>query len=94
MMSSRGKKPGGSPQKQPTGKESVHIVFAATVETKTGRLRSRNIIGVFDDIMEAKNLERKFNARKQEAEGVVSRSFCVRYGMPYVAPMVKELMVD
>ena len=72
----------------------VHIVFVATVEIRTGRLRSRNIIGVFDDIVEAKNLERKFNAQKQEAEDIIAKAFCVRYGMPYIAPMVKKLMVD
>ena len=36
-------------QEQASGQEnrSIHIVFVATVEIKTGRLHSRNIIGIF-----------------------------------------------
>ena len=81
-------------QEQASGQEkhSIHIIFVASVEIKTGRLYSRNISGTFEDIVDTKRLERNFNAQKQEGEDVISKAFSVRYGFPYVAPMVKGLM--
>ena len=94
MMSRIRKAPAEPQQEQPAEKESIHIVFVATVGVKTGSLHSRNVIGIFDDIVEAKKLERKFNAQQHESEGIISKAFCLRYSMPYVAPAVKELMSD
>ena len=82
-------------QEQPLGQEkrSVHIVFVATVEAKTGKLSSRNIIGIFEDVVEAKKLEGRFNAQHREArEGVIAKAFTNRYTLPYMVPVAKDWM--
>ena len=77
---------------EPTEKanRSIYIVFVATVEIQTGSLCSRNIAGIFEDAVEAKKLEKDFNATAREAEGRASRAFSVRHRFPYVAPLVKD----
>ena len=94
MMSGRKRQPPkGSPQPEPDEKKSsVHIVFVATVDTKTGGMKSRNIIGIFDDVVEAKQLETKFNQQEKKVEGIVVKAFTTRYALPYVAPAVKHLL--
>jgi len=71
---------------------SVFVVFVATVDTQTGGLKSRNIVGIYGDAVEARKLEQRFNEEEQKATGVVVKAFVTRYSLPYVAPAVKPLM--
>ena len=93
-MSGRSRQaPKGAQQREPDEKkDSVHIVFVATVDMKTGGMKSRNIIGIFDDVLEAKQLETKFNQQQKKVEGLVIKAFTTRYALPYMAPAVKQLL--
>ncbi len=75
-------------------KQSVHIVFANTTNPETGAQISRKIIGIFGDRKDAEKLEETFNQQEQQADDVVVKAFSSRYALPYVAPVVKELLVQ
>ena len=75
-------------------KQSVHIVYSNTTNPDTGAQISRQIIGIFSDRKDAEKLEETFNQQDQQADDVVVKAFSSRYALPYVAPIVKDLMVQ
>ena len=94
LSSRRGKQPVKRLQAQHPKQEkrSVYIVFATTTNKETGAQLSRQNIGIFENQEDAEKLEKGFNDQEQRSEEVVTKAFSMRYALPYVAPMVKELM--
>jgi len=78
--------------------EAVYVVRACVVNRSTGTRTSESIIGMFEDRAEAENLVEAFNQqaveRRRSTDREEARAHLVRYGMPYSAPAVKELMEE
>lgn len=81
----------------------VYMVFVYTLDPESRRM-SRQVIGIFEDVLSAKRLERLYNgrARKQmgsgeEGRGVprdergrIIKAVAVRYAYPYVSEELRE----
>ena len=73
-------------------KSSVYVVFSTTMNKETGAQLSRQVIGIFEDQKNAEKLEEVFNKQEQKGEDVTVKAFCMRYGVPYVAPIAEQLL--
>ena len=79
--------------------DSIYFVFVYTVDPKSQRM-TRQVIGIFEDVLSAKRMERLYNARvkKQvtgpgggagdvrDESGRIIKAVAIRYAFPYVAP--------
>jgi len=76
--------------------EAVYVVRAYVVNRSTGARTSESIVGIFEDRAGAESLVEAFNQqafeRRRSTDQEEARAHLVRYGMPYTAPAVKELM--
>jgi hypothetical protein len=70
----------------------VFVVFASVSNPETGTPVSRQILGIFENQKEAEEIEAGFNEAAQKREGVTFKVFSLRYVLPYVAPLAKEIM--
>ena len=82
---------------------SVYIVFVYTLDPESRRM-SRQVIGIFEDVLSAKRLERLYNgrARKQmgggeetgetarDERGRILKAVAVRYAFPHVSEELRE----
>ena len=68
----------------------VHVVIMATLNHSTGSIQ-QNIIGIFDNEDDAKNLEERFNAKDYKTKDAIAKAFRHRYRLPYFASSVKDL---
>ena len=82
----------GQPKEEPKEKRSVYIVFTTATDTKTGAQTPRQILAIFEERKDAEELEEKFNQLEQTAEDVITKAFCSRYALPYLAPIAKEVL--
>jgi hypothetical protein len=72
----------------------VFVVFASVSNPETGTPMSRQILGIFENQKEADDLEARFNEEAQKREGASLKAFSLRYLLPYVAPLAKEIIPE
>ena len=94
MLSRSKKQPAKKPATRRPGpqKSAVHVVFSITVNKETGAQGARQIIGIFQEREDAEKLENAFNEQEQKSEEVIIKAFTMRYTLPFVAPIAKDLM--
>lgn len=73
-------------------KRTVWVVFTATVTFATMKRSEQHLIGIFEDLAEAETLEKKFNEQAKEIDGAITKAFTIRYGVPYLAPIMKQML--